>query len=461
VPPSPELAVCALATRGFRAQARALFASVRRHHPDAACYLLAVDEPADAAWARDLAGVSILRPDDVLPPAVFWGRVARYDAYELCTSLKPALLRRVAAAGHRHVVFLDVDMVLFAPLDACREALAGQDVLVTPHVLAPLPDDGEEPRELSIFLAGAINSGFVALRSGPGAEAFLAWWDAKLDQFCWNAPERGHFGDQKWLDLAVTMFEGVGLWRHPGYNVASWNLDQRPLSRRGDRYMVGEHPLVCFHLSGFDPTCPSRLSRYRSRPVPEPSRPALDAILASCAGAWLEGGYADDRRGPDGLHAFSNGVPFDARARRLLAQWLADGRAYPRPLDVAAEPSFWTDLTHTPAGRPSAYEADYRRERPRLRALAEAALLHQKLGVWRWLRTYLATNDGDWELRPRPGRADAGPDARRALFEALRAARRSRYGWLGVGLKRLVGQLACRLAGRAGGRSGSGAAGAE
>lgn len=450
MPPLPELAVCALATRGFGAQARALFASVRRHQPEAACYLLAVDEPADAAWARGLDGVSVLRPDDVLAPRVFWSRVARYDAYELCTSLKPALLRHVAMAGHRHVVFLDVDMVLCAPLDACREAMAHQDVLLTPHVLAPLPDDGEEPHELSIFLAGAINSGFVAVRSGPRAEAFLAWWDSKLDRHCWNAPERGHFGDQKWLDLGMAMFEGVGVYRHPGYNVASWNLDQRPVSRCGDRYMVGEQPLVCFHLSGFDPTRPTHLSKYRSRPVPEASRPALASLLAESARAWLEHGHAEALSSPNGLESFSNGVPFDARARRLLAAWLAEGRVYPRPLDVATEPSFWADLTRSAPGQPSAYEAAYRRERPRMRELVASAVLHQKLGLWRWLRAYLATNDGDWVLRPRAGRADVGSDARRAPFEALRLARRSRYGWLGVGIKRLVGHVACRLAGRVG-----------
>ena len=74
-------------------------------------------------------------------------------------------MRHVLARGEV-ALHLDSDMRVYAPLEGLTELLGRHAVVLTPHLLGELPDDGREPDELSILLAGAFNTGVIGARPG-------------------------------------------------------------------------------------------------------------------------------------------------------------------------------------------------------------------------------------------------------------------------------------------------------
>jgi hypothetical protein len=113
-----------------------------------------------------------------------------------------------------------------------------------------------------MLLSGAYNLGFLAVWRRPALMSFLRWWQDKLRFLCLDEPANGVFVDQKWMDLVPGLFPEVVTLRHPGYNVAYWNLRQRPISATDGRFTVHGEPLRFFHFSGFGPALPDRVSRY-------------------------------------------------------------------------------------------------------------------------------------------------------------------------------------------------------
>lgn len=431
--PPDELAFCALATRNYRSQAVTLLDSLRRHHPEAGLYLLEVDglgaQPAD----ERLAGVRVLSPTEILPAAPFWARATRYDAFELSNSLKAALLRHALDQGHTRAVYLDVDILVLQPLTAGLAALDQAAIVLTPHRLTPLPDDGFEPSDRDLLRAGIYNAGFLGLREGAEARRFLAWWDDKLHAHCHNDPASGLFVDQKWLDFVPAMFQDVALLRAPGYNVAHWNLDERPLTREAGVYRAGGEPLAFFHFSGFDPDSPAVLSKHHTRPL-SGSGPALGALLSDYADRLIANGHPTDRQVPYGLGTFSNGAPFDARARALLPAAIREGQAEASAaaFDVAASPSYFAWLTAPAPGRRvsvTRHLLRYHAERPDLQAVFPDVLGKHQQAYLRWL----AVNGEAAGLHPlfvaaARAKASAAESAAIALIKVLRGAFRRPAG---------------------------------
>jgi len=62
----------------------------------------------------------------------------------------------------------------------------------------------------------------------------------------------GHrFADQKYLDQFERLFDGVVVLRHPGANLAPWNLERHALSSaRGTLWVDETAPLIFFHFHG-------------------------------------------------------------------------------------------------------------------------------------------------------------------------------------------------------------------
>ena len=72
--------------------------------------------------------------------------------------------------------------------------------------------------------------------------------------------------DQSWLNFVPLFFKGVGIIKHPGCNVAYWNLHERNIEEKGNSYFVNkEFPLLFFHFSGYSINHPGLISRHQDR----------------------------------------------------------------------------------------------------------------------------------------------------------------------------------------------------
>jgi hypothetical protein len=322
--------ICA---KNYLARARVLMASVRRHEPDAR-RLVVLSDRVDGYLDPGAEDFEILEIER-LPIADLRALCFRYDIMELATAVKPSVLRHLLAGGCDEAIYLDPDTRLYRPLVAVTQALrAGATGALTPHALEPLP-----PRQLVgnavLQRAGAYNLGFVALTPAPEVLAALRWWEERLRHYCRrDQSAAGEFVDQKWMDLWPLLCPGTALLRDPGLNVAYWNLDQRPLRRRGDTWYAGEAPLTFLHFSGFNPGPPMVVSQHR-RDLDEAGLGVGAELFHHYAASLQRADLAGTQDWPYAFGQFRDGrpLPFVLRQfhREVLEPCLGD------PFDSACE----------------------------------------------------------------------------------------------------------------------------
>lgn len=275
----------------------------------------------------------------------------RYNVAELCTALKPELMRHLLSQCEI-VVHLDSDMRVYAPLDGLAERLDEQPFLLTPHLLGELPDDGHEPSELSILLAGAFNTGVFAARRAPESEALLTWWSERLRTGSRLDAAHGMVFEQRWADLMPGLFEHVGIWRDPGVNFGYWRMTGSHIERDGERVLINGQPLRCFHFTGFEPERPERLSKYDNR-ISLDQEPVLAEMCTQFAQRLDACGHDETSQWPYGFGTMAGGIPLTAVLRELWDQAAGEGAVKETPFTPAGEQAFLGWLAEPAAGNAS------------------------------------------------------------------------------------------------------------
>lgn len=253
-----RLAACTIVAHNYLPLARVLAHSFLDHHPEASFHVTVVDRPLETR-TMPAERFEILPITDVdFGPEGFGHMAAIYDVTEFATSVKPFVLRHLLGR-HDCVMYIDPDIRVYAPLDPLFDATIAHGWSLTPHCLQPIPRNGTSPTEHEIMQAGIYNLGYIGVSRGAGA--LIDWWAERLRRDAIIDPASQLFTDQRWIDLAVPIFDPY-IERSPAYNVAYWNVDQREIRREGDTVMVGDEVLRFFHFSGYDPKTPYWLSKY-------------------------------------------------------------------------------------------------------------------------------------------------------------------------------------------------------
>lgn len=278
-----------------------------------------------------------------------------YDATEFSTALKPLLLRFLLTTVPPTITYIDPDIWVHAPLDDLSELATKHGIVLTPHRTVPLPPDDRTPSELDLRSAGVFNLGFVAL--GEGSAAFLDWWAERLRFDAVRDPAQELFTDQRWIDQVPGYFDHV-IVRDKGCNVAYWNLDEREITRYGDRYEVHGVPLRFFHFSGFNPKAPHVLTKHHAGAprILLSERPAVAGICKEYAALVRAAGY-DEKEDSYGYDFLPNGIRIDPFMRRLYRRALLrldterDGELLPDPMDPRSVDAFVAWLNAPPDRR--------------------------------------------------------------------------------------------------------------
>lgn len=341
---------CTIIAGNYLAFARVLASSFLRHHPDARFVVLIVDdetvdvtdEPFEVWHLGDL-GVAASEVQVM---------AGIYTVMEFCTAVKAWLLTALcAAAPDAPVVYLDPDIEVFAPIDDVVVGAMEHGIVLTPHVLQPIPRDGLGPDEIHILSSGVFNLGFLAVGPGAISSGFLAFWAQRLRRDAIADHQRMLFTDQRWVDF-VAMYPHA-ICRDPGYNVAYWNVWGHAVecNSEGD-WTVSGRPLRFFHFSGFDPRRPHVLSRHQGdRPrVRLPDHPDLARLCRSYAQHLFEAGFAEYRARPYGWRTTRRGLALTTPMRRIYRRALLDAErsgdaAPPGPFDVDGGAAFETWLS--------------------------------------------------------------------------------------------------------------------
>jgi hypothetical protein len=333
----PTVAVGTIVARNYVSYARVLARSLQRHHPHLPFFVLLADDAA-SPFDAGAEGLCVVRLEDLEIPDVRW-LCFRWDRQQLAAALKPQLLQHLLLRGYDVAVFLDPDVLVVDDLSAVFAAAAGRAVTLTPHLLSPLIGCEGVARELNILQSGTFNAGFVAVSRGDTACRFLRWWQERTTAQCSHRVADGVYFDQRWLDLAATLFEGVGVLRDPGCNVAYWNLPERDVRIGNGSIHVDGVPAKFFHFSGFMPPKPDAVTRHSPR-LTLASVGAAAPLFEEFARLLTEAGYDETRGWPYAFDRFDDGTPISPRAREIHAGLGAAADRFGDPFHTTRSPSF-------------------------------------------------------------------------------------------------------------------------
>jgi hypothetical protein len=313
-----RIAYFTICARNYFAHALTLRASLLEASPDAAFFIFLADE-------GDVRGENVVLARNLATPD-FWGMAFRYNVIEFCTALKPYAFKHLFdELGFAAAIYLDPDVQVFRPLThACEALCGGYDAVLTPHLTAPL-EDGMSPSTFDILRCGGFNLGFAALADRPDVRIFLDWWGRQCLDKCLLEPERGLFVDQRFADLAPHFIPRTKVLRHRGYNVAYWNLPERPIQKAKGEWTAGGELLHFLHFSGFRPEDRRSVSQHQNRYFAD-NVGAAAALFEDYRRRLNGKGYAEWTIAPYAYGLFSDGVAIPPPARRALARMLAAPR---------------------------------------------------------------------------------------------------------------------------------------
>jgi glycosyltransferase involved in cell wall biosynthesis len=338
-----DSAACTIISKNYLAQARVLAKSFRKHHPNTPFFVLLVDH-VDGCFQPEHEPFTLI-PFDELPLRERYQLAFKYDIIELNTALKPCFLEHLFRNyGVRKVLYLDPDILILREMSALFDLLDHRSIILTPHLLTALEEDGHEPSDATILRAGTYNLGFLGLTNNDTTQTLLKWWQDKLSEACQSAPERGMFVDQRWMDLTPGLFDGVYILRDPGYNVAYWNLPSRVTEMRGKTVLVNKRPCYFFHFSGFNPDYPDRVSKHTTRLTMDKIGAAA-RLFHKYRDLLVRNGHDECKKWPYAFDTFANGVKIPALARQLFQQLGDQASQFPNPFNVRGPRTYYRWLT--------------------------------------------------------------------------------------------------------------------
>ncbi len=298
--------------------------SLRRHHPEARRVIVLADWPRHFPGidlAADLVGCQELGIP-LLENMLLW-----YSILELNTAIKPYVFTYFLKSGANQICYLDPDIYVYRPLQDAFTALRTYEAVLTPHLLEPQGDQ-KEPSDLTILKSGVYNLGFLAVRNTPGVHAMLQWWADRNFTHC-RVDIAGHmFTDQRWMDLAPSFLSRPKILRHPGYNVAYWNIAKRALRQRKTRWLALQDELIFFHFSGLNPGDPESFSKHQNRLAYNELGKAAGLVDAYRARV-LANGWRQSNRIPYGFATFQDGRPIEPTMRRWILRAIDENQLPP------------------------------------------------------------------------------------------------------------------------------------
>ena len=317
--------------------ARVLADSFLEHHPDAPFYVLLTDE-VEGYFQPEAERFRLLHLGDLSIPQLTPFRF-NYSQQELSYAATPFLIEYLLDLGFSDVAFLKQESLVLGGMASVFDG-GSHSLILTPHLLKPLPGEDRIARELNILQAGSFNAGFVGVSDSGPARAFLKWWQERVFRHCRLDVAEGMHFEQRWLDLAPSFFEGVHILRDPGMNVAHWNLPERQISIGPDGDVLAEgRPCRFFRFSGFDFEQPFYATRYNTRLTLDNMGPAA-AVFRSYHERLVAAGCHETSTWPYAYGCFDNGVPIPFAARQLYRDLGDEADRFGDPFETAARGSF-------------------------------------------------------------------------------------------------------------------------
>jgi hypothetical protein len=224
--------------------AHTLLHSIKKFSTEAILHVLITDDTLrEDAGSLRFYNISSLNDDK----AVSIINKYRHQNDYLRWALKPAFLLHLLN-NHSPVIYLDNDIYFFQPYHFLFEQLNHHSMLLTPHWGSYDPLQHEESFKTN-YRIGLFNAGFIGVTER--AKPTLLWWAELCLYNMSGATGDGFFVDQRYLDMSLIVDEHVGIVRHLGCNVGSWNMHQNKRTSKDGTVLIKDvYPVVFIHFNG-------------------------------------------------------------------------------------------------------------------------------------------------------------------------------------------------------------------
>jgi len=304
-----------IVSANYIAQASVLFSSIKEHHPDSPFFIFVSDTKDPSVIKLEDDNLHYVWGEDI-GCTNFFDMAFYYNCVEFNTALKPfAFNYLLDAADYSNVFYLDPDTFLFDNLSLIENKLIDHNIVLTPHLTAPTGPESDQ-----LFLRyGIYNLGFLAVKNSTETQKFINWWMDALSLYCFDDKRLSLFVDQKWIDIVPTIFSGVYIERHPGCNVAYWNLHERStkVNLSDGKLLVNQDlPVVFFHFSSVTFDDPLAIS-YKFKDFNLSDRPELKPFFDSYKDLLVEAAFLETIKTPHSFDYFEDGTSISGLLRRV------------------------------------------------------------------------------------------------------------------------------------------------
>lgn len=212
---------CTIITSDYIPFAKVLFHSLQKQRPTTNLQVLVVDKEG----LPSLEKITFHPVNEIADSSIGKNIVKKYahtNPDHFRWALKPVFISYLLQNGFDRVIYVDPDIYFVNEFDFLFDRLDQSSVLLTPHWSDTNPWINESGL-YHVLQDGLFNAGFVGANKN-GLDA-LNWWAEVCHFKTEKNLQHGLFVDQKYLDILPVQFENVGIVRHRGCNLASWNID--------------------------------------------------------------------------------------------------------------------------------------------------------------------------------------------------------------------------------------------
>ena len=164
IPQNNGVWACTIIARNYLPAARVLATSFLSHHPGGRMFVLVLDDNLGELDGNE--PFEVLHLDDLaIEPAELHTMAACYSVMELATAVKPWLLETLLRRGTPSVLYLDPDIQVFHSLKELSDLAEEHNIVLTPHVTAPMPRDQKMTSETAILAIWDLQPGLYRSQS--------------------------------------------------------------------------------------------------------------------------------------------------------------------------------------------------------------------------------------------------------------------------------------------------------
>lgn len=258
-----------ICSNNYLAQAKALGDSLKNTNPEYVFFIGLVDHLSpDINYEKEISHPIILSHEIGIPN--FESLWEKYNIIELNTCVKPFYFEYFTEKypDLSYLMYFDPDTFVFGNLSNIEDELKNEkEIILTPHILTPIPLDGKMPNEQTFLNYGTYNLGFIGIKNPIKNLSFFKWWGDRTYQIGYDKVAEGLFVDQLWMNFTPLFFKNTVISRNMGLNMGPWNLHERKITLNKDSNFTvnNKDELIFYHFSNYKFNKPEILASYYDR----------------------------------------------------------------------------------------------------------------------------------------------------------------------------------------------------